>query len=139
MIDARRKVGDSDATIDCYTFGGTPTFTNAAAFTLQADYADQYHVYTYASGKLTKVSYDWNSIDGVYEWSTKSPASYVISDTELTAADETSDSSSASTSITTTTTTKNPDTGATDVVGVAAALAVISLVSAGAVALTKKK
>ena len=33
--------------------------------------------------------------------------------------------------------TKNPDTGANDVVGVAAALAVVSLVAAGAVSLKK--
>ena len=55
-------------------------------------------------------------------WSTKSPKSYVISDVELVAAAEDS---------------KNPDTGANDVVGVAAALAVVSLVAGAAVSLKK--
>ncbi len=111
-----------EADIECYNFGGEPTFKNAAAFTLQADYADQYYVYTYVDGKLEAQDYEWDSIEGVYTWETKSPASYVISDVELVAAEEE---------------TKNPDTGANDVVGVAAALAVVSLVAAGAVSLKK--
>ena len=46
----------------------------------------------------------------------------LVSDVEIVAAEED---------------TKNPDTGANDVVGVAAALAVVSLVAAGAVSLKK--
>jgi len=137
MVDELEdKYDDSDASIDCYTFGGSPVFTNDAQFKLQADYADQYHVYTWQSGKLTKQDYKWNSIDGVYEWSTKAPKTYVISDKELTAASETKDTSAAD-ATKTGTKTKNPDTGANDVVGVAAALAVVSLVAAGAVSLKK--
>ena len=113
-----------EADIECYNFGGSPVFKNEAEFTLQADYADQYYVYTYTNGKLEAQDYTWNSIEGVYEWATKAPTSYVISDVELVAADEAEE-------------TKNPDTGANDVVGVAAALAVVSLVAAGAVSLKK--
>jgi len=134
MIDAiDEKFGDTDARIDCYNFGGSPKFTNDAAFKLQADYADQYKVYTWANGKLTKQDYKWDSINGVYTWSTKTPTTYVISDKELTAASETSKEETAKE----TTTTKNPDTGANDVVGVAAALAVVSLAAAAAVSLKK--
>jgi len=135
MVDAiDEKFGDTDATIDCYTFGGSPKFTNDAQFKLQADYADQYKVYTWANGKLTAQNYKWDSINGVYTWSTKAPATYVISDKELVAGSQTKDASSAAD---TTKKTKNPDTGANDVVGVAAALAVVSLVAAGAVSLKK--
>ena len=113
-----------DADIECYRFGGSPKFKNPAKFTLQADYANQYYVYTYKNGKLEKQDYDWNSVEGVYEWETNAPTNYVISDVELVAAAEEE-------------TTKNPDTGANDVVGVAAALAVVSLAAAGAVSLKK--
>ena len=127
--DVEDKYGDLDAEINCYAFGGRPTFKNAAEFTLQADYADQYIVYEWDGKKLTKQDYTWNSIDGVYEWSTKSPKAYVISDKELVAADEDEEAGDK--------TDENPDTGANDVVGVAAALAVVSLVAAGAVSLKK--
>ena len=110
------------ADIECFQFGGTPTFKNAAKFTLQADYADQYFVYSYENGKLVPQDYSWNSVEGVYEWETNTPATYVISDVELVAAAET---------------TKNPDTGANDVVGVAAALAVVSLLSVAAISRKK--
>ena len=139
MIDEiEDDYGDLDAEIYCYSFGGRPTFKNAAEFSLQADYADQYYVYEWNGSKLTVQDYDWNSIDGVYEWSTKSPKAYVISDVELVAADEDEDDTTSDTdSETADKTDENPDTGAHDVVGVAAALAVVSLVAAGAVSLKK--
>ena len=111
-----------EADIECYNFGSVRTLQNEAELTLQADYADQYYVYTYNKGVLEAQDYTWNSVDGVYEWTTKTLGSFVISDVELVAAEEE---------------TKNPDTGANDVVGVAAALAVVSLVAAGAVSLKK--
>jgi len=83
-IDAvEEKYGGGSAHIDCYNFGGTPAFQNAAQFTLQADYADQYCVYTWANGKLTPQKYEWDENNGVYKWSTRTPGSYVISDTKL--------------------------------------------------------
>ncbi len=136
MIDKlEEKFSNLDADIECYNFGGSPTFKNAAMFTLQADYANQYHLYEYNGGKLTAVDYDWNSTEGVYEWKTKSPVSYVISDVELVAAAAGSANGGEGSS----STTENPDTGANDVVGLASALAVVSLVAAGAVSLKKHK
>lgn len=115
-----------EADLECYNFGGAPVFNNAAVFTQQADYADQYYIYSYKNGKLAEVEAEWNNIEGVYEWETKAPTSYVISDVELVAAAEEESFED-----------KNPDTGANDVVGIAAALTVTSLVAAAAVSLRK--
>ena len=127
--DVEEKYGDTDARIDCYSFGGSPKFTNDAAFTLQADYADQYKVYTWDGKALHPQKFTWNSADGVYEWTTKAPTNYVIADKELLAGAETADTAKDAA--------KNPDTGANDLVGVAAALAVVSLVAGAAVSLKK--
>ncbi len=135
--DVEDRYGYIDADIECYQFGGSPTFTNEAAFSLQADYADQYFVYEWDGSSLTSVDYEWDSINGIYKWATKTPTDYVISDTELVAGDEVTDEDSTTDS--TYDPEENPDTGANDVVGVAAALAVISLVAAGAVTIKNKK
>jgi len=128
MIDAiDEKYGAGDARIDCYNFGGSPKFTNDAQFKLQADYANQYKIYTWDGVKLTPCKYEWDSINGVYKWSTKTPGAYVISDQELIAADEAKDTAE----------TKNPDTGAADMTGVAVALAAVSLLAGAAVSLRK--
>ena len=111
-----------EADIECYNFGAARTLQNEAKLTLQADYADQYYVYTYNKGVLEAQDYTWNDVDGVYEWNTKTLGAYVISDVELVAAEEE---------------TKNPDTGANDVVGAAAALAVVALVAGAAVSMKK--
>jgi len=77
------KYGDRNADIECYAFGGRPTFKNAAQFTLQADYANQYYIYQWNGTRLSKIKATWDSINGIYKWSTNSPTSYVISDTNL--------------------------------------------------------
>ena len=124
--DLEEKYADSDARINCYAFGGTPTFQNDAQFKLQADYADQYKVYTWDGKALHPQDFKWDSVNGVYTWTTKSPTIYVISDKELVAGAETSGTAAEKTS-------KNPDTGARDIVGIAATLAVVSLIAAAAV------
>ncbi len=121
IIDALTE-NNKDATLHTYTLEGNVAFRNDAEFTVQADYADQYVIYAYADGKLTKVDTEWDSIEGVYKWTAKEMTTYVISDVELVAADET---------------TKNPDTGANDMMGIAAALAVVSMTAAAAVSLKK--
>ncbi len=136
MIDTvEEQYGYYDADIECYQFGGSPTFTNEAAFSLQADYADQYYVYEWDGYSLTLVDYEWDSINGLYKWATTSPTDYVISDTELVAADELTDGDTTDPDYVE----ENPDTGASDVVGIAAALSVLSLVAIGAVSLRKRK
>jgi len=126
LLDAvEEKYGNAGARIDCYNFGGTPTFQNDAQFKLQADYADQYCIYTWDGTKLNPVRYEWDSINGVYRWNTKPPGTYVISDKELVAGAETAKSADKAA--------KNPDTGASDIVGIAAVLAVVSLAAGAAV------
>lgn len=82
-------------------------------------------VYEIKDGKVVSTSLKWDDEDGAWKGKTRSSVSYVISDVKL-------DVSSAVAADP-----ANPETGANDVVGVAAALAVVSLVAAGAVSLKK--
>lgn len=114
-----------DAELSFYRFKGEPTFSASAKIEISAD-KDQF-VYALKDGKLVKANLKWN--DEAYAFTGKAVTlgSYVVSDIELknaASADEKDD-------------TKNPNTGANDVVGVAVALAVVSLVAAGAVSLKK--
>lgn len=102
-------------------------FPTTLSFELYA--AEDEYVYAVKEGKLTNSGLKWD--EDVYAWTGKvrSAVQYVISDIELdTTAVDTGDGD---------TTTDNPATGANDVVGVATALAVVSLVAAGAVSLKK--
>lgn len=102
-------------------------FPTTLSFELYA--AEDEYVYAVKDGKLTNSGLKWD--EDVYAWTGKvrSAVQYVISDIELdTTAVDTGDGD---------TTTDNPETGANDVVGVATALAVVSLVAAGAVSLKK--
>ena len=81
----------------------------------------------------------WDSEQDSYVLKTTTLGSYVISDKALKSAGTTVDDeedNSASGSVGDGT--SNPETGANDVVGVAAALAVVSLASATALAASKK-
>ena len=82
-------------------------------------------VYKLVDGKLAPSGLTWNEDEYGFVGKIRSTTEYVVSDIELkgvtTGGSETS----------------NPDTGANDVVGIAAALAVVSLVAAGAVSLKK--
>lgn len=99
------------------------SFNQNMALELYAD-EDQF-VYEIKDGKLVKSSLKWDK--DVYAWTGKvrTLGTYVISDIELKDAVKAEDE------------TKNPNTGANDVVGVAVALAVVSLVAAGAVSIKK--
>lgn len=124
------KYYDLDADISYINFVAKPNLGTKAEIAIQGDYSDKYHLYEYAGGKLTEIDADWNEDDGLFEFKASKLGAYVISDKALVAkadedkADETTES-------------KNPDTGANDVVGVAVALAAVSLVAAGAVSLKK--
>lgn len=105
-------------------------FPTTLSFELYA--AEDEHVYAVKDGKLTNSGLKWD--EDVYAWTGKvrSAVQYVISDIELdtTAVDTDGDTTTGDV-------TENPETGANDVVGVATALAVVSLVAAGAVSLKK--
>ncbi len=129
MIDAVEEMySDLDADIECYQFGGSPTFQNEAMFSLQADYADQYFVYEWNGKTLTKVDYEWDSINGIYTWATKSPTDYVISDKELVAGAQTETDPED----------KNPDTGMSHVGGIAVGAVVMAMVGLAAVSIKRK-
>ena len=137
------KYYDLDADINYINFVGKPSLGTNATVAIQGDYSDQYYLYEYTGGKLEEIDADWNEDDGVYEFTTSQLTSYVLSDKALVAeededtADDTADDTTTDEEVTDDTSSENPDTGANDVVGVAVALAAVSLVAAGAVSLKK--
>lgn len=104
-------------------------FPTTLSFELYA--AEDEYVYAVKDGKLTNSGLKWDEDVYAFTGKVRSAVQYVISDIELdtTAVDTDGD--------TTGDVTENPETGANDVVGVATALAVVSLVAAGAVSLKK--
>lgn len=85
-------------------------------------------VYKIVDGKLSPSGLKWSDDD--YGWTGKirGAVSYVVSDVEMKNVASAAEGGTG---------TGNPDTGANDVVGIAAALAVVSLVAAGAVSMKK--
>ncbi len=108
-------------------------FNTSMNFELYAD--EDYYVYELVGGKLRNTSLKWDKDISAYAGKVRSLPTYVISDTRLKIS-STTDSSDSDTD--TTPDADNPDTGANTMVGVAAALAVVSLVAAGAVSFKKK-
>ena len=110
---------DSDAEISFLTFEGAPTFTANAEM---------------KDGKLVETSATWDEDASAFVLKTKTLGSYVLSDKALkNVSSSSSDSGSSSNGSVT-----NPDTGAHDVIGVAAALGIVALISAAAVSMKKK-
>lgn len=105
------------------------------------------YLYEIVNGKLTEIKATYDSNAEEFVISTNKLGNYVVSDTKLKSTTEKDESSSKdeTSSTTETTTTKpgtstgNPDTGANDVVGVAVALAVVSLAAIGATSSFKKR
>ena len=127
IIDAiEAELGEDyvdEAIIEYYTFE-TRAFKNDVDFSYEAYEDDPHYFYLYNDGKLTKIdaTYDDDEDVEAWVWTAIAEGTIIVTDVEIVLADEA---------------TKNPDTGANDVVGVAAALAVVSLVAAGAVSLKK--
>lgn len=126
---------DEKANLLFFSFEGSPSLKNEATLSLEADYFNQAFVYEYDGSKLREVDAKLNKDEEAYEWTASKLSTYVVSDTKLkadgTAADGEGNKNESNKNET------NPDTGANDVVGVAAGLAVLSLVAAGAVMLKK--
>ena len=112
-----------EAIIEYYTFE-TRAFKNEVAFSYEAYEDDPHFFYLYNDGKLTKIDakYDDDEEVEAWVWNAIAEGTIIVTDVEIVLADET---------------TKNPDTGANDVVGIAAALAVTSLVAAAAISIKK--
>ncbi len=113
---------DYDGIVEMYSFE-----TKAAAdvaWTYDAWEEDPHFFYAWDGEKLTALEAKFDDDEDVdaYVFTADAAGTIVVVDEEVVLAAEE---------------TKNPDTGANDVVGVAAALAVVSLVAAGAVSLKK--
>lgn len=121
-----------DLYVNTYDFVAHPDVANATV-TLQADYKDQYYIYELNGTKLEEVKTSWNREDGQYEWDTTVLGTYVISEDELIPAedDTTTEEENKDTTVE-----ENPSTGANDFVGLAVALAVVSVAG---IAVAKRK
>ena len=131
---------DSDATMDFLNFEGTPTFNPTATLSFYGADEDSF-IYEIKNGKLVKSDAEWSEDNGAWELKTRTLGSYVISDKALKSpSGSTSDNggSNPGSGSGSNGSVSNPDTGANDVVGLAAALAAAALVSAAAVSLKKK-
>jgi len=113
---------DYEGNVEMYGFE-TKAFEDVA-FTYDAYEEDPHFFYAWDGEKFTAIEAKFNADEDVekYEFTADAEGIIVVTDVEIVLAAEE---------------TKNPDTGANDVVGVAAALAVVSLVAAGAVSLKK--
>ncbi len=110
----------------------TNGFPSTMNFELYGD--EDSYVYEVKDGKLIKSSLKWDKDSYAFTGKIRSATSYVISDTKL---DVSASSDAEGNTDAGNNGSNNPDTGANDVVGVATALAVVSLISAGAVAMKK--
>ena len=123
---------DYDAIVEWYNFCGTG-FNNKVDFQYDAYAEDPHYFYQWDGEKFVDLEAKFNDDEDVekYEFTAAAKGVIIVTDVEIVAADEVDGENEDKT-------TENPDTGANDVVGVAAALAVVSLVAAGAMALKKK-
>lgn len=140
--DADRNVlianADSGAEITFINFSGNPALSSTGTLSFY-DVDENGYVYENRNGRLVKSAAKWDSEAGCWILKTRTLGNYILSDKPLVSSAATStDSSSGSSTVTPDGNVPNPGTGANDVVGVAAALAVVSLVAAGAVSLKKK-
>ena len=120
--DILKKYADTDADITFLSFPAAPTFNATATVRFYKD--EDSFIYGMKDGKLVNVNAKWDDDEGCFILKTRTLGSYVFSDKKLSVAATTPGS-------------ENPDTGANDVVGIAAALAAVALVSAAAVSLKK--
>ena len=132
---------DTEAEMSFLNFEGTPSFNSTATVNFY-DTDENSIIYELKNGRLVKSSARWDTESGSWLLKTKTLGSYVISDKELKSPTGTTSSGSSSTGSSNSNTNNgnisNPSTGASDVVGVAAALAVVSLASVAALSLKKK-
>ena len=114
---------DFDGIVEYYIFDAKGL--GEVDFQYDAYEDDPHFFYQFDGEKLTAIDAKYDADEDVdnYVFTAKVEGAIIVSDTEVVLAAEEE--------------TKNPDTGANDVVGVAAALAVVSLVAAGAVSLKK--
>lgn len=125
IAEVADKYDDIDAQIAYYNLPAKPEFSKDAVVTIDCDFVGKPYIYEYNNGKLTKIDAKWDNANGTFTFNTKVLTSYVVSDKELVTGTDDG-----------TTTPNNPDTGANDFVGLAVALAVVSIAG---IAVAKRK
>ena len=117
---------------DVVNFCGKPSFDFTQEVSYDIDDEDvTYYVYEIKDGKAVEVNAKLNDDKDALIWKTRVLGCYIVTDEKIDASaaaddDKTEDGDK-----------ENPETGASDFVGVAVALGTVSLVAAGAVALKK--
>ncbi|MBC8584610.1 hypothetical protein [Youxingia wuxianensis] len=122
-----------------FNFSGKPAFTATGKLELNVDDIvdefDKMYVYRYANGKMYKLNASFDAEENTLSFRTNKLDTFVVTDKEIkdgTVVVENSSSDSSSDADK-----NNPETGASDAVNAAVAMAVASLATAGAVALKK--
>lgn len=134
--DLKNFFGDED--IDCYDFIGTPKFATKVKVIIDGDQNSIPYEYNKSTGEVTRIADAEYTSDG-WSFTTNKLGTYVLTEEEYADGNVDKEEVNEPTSEPTTAPTEkdNPGTGANDMVGAAAALAVVSLVAAGAVAFKK--
>lgn len=125
---------ESDALIEFLNFEGAPTFSGTATVTFYG-FEDNHHIYELKNGRLVKTNAKWDNESDSFVLKTRTLGNYVISDKTLRSASGTVEDDEVDDDMDQV----NPDTGANDVVGIATALAIVSMASAAALSLKKNR
>ncbi|RGB69690.1 hypothetical protein [Provencibacterium massiliense] len=128
-----------DVDVDCYDFIANPKFASKVKVVIDADSGSVLYEYNKKTGDVTKVDAEYESDGWAFE--TKVLGTYIVAEEEYEEGTISKDGEDVSSDDETEEPTDgdktNPGTGANDMVGAAAAMAVVSLVAAGAVAFKK--
>ena len=128
-----------DVDVDCYDFIANPKFASKVKVVIDADSGSVLYEYNKKTGDVTKVDAEYDSDGWAFE--TKVLGTYIVAEEEYEEGTISKDGEDVSSDDETEEPTDgdktNPGTGANDMVGAAAAMAVVSLVAAGAVAFKK--
>ncbi len=121
-------IANPDAEIE---FANVEVYGLSASWNIELAADEDSYVYEMSNGRLVNTSLDWDEDYYSYKGKIRENTTYIISDSRLNSVDISTDNDNDDNNV------DNPDTGAADVVGLATALAVVSLV--GATAVYKKR
>lgn len=134
--DRSLAIANEDAQLEFFNFRGEhDEFIRKGILSLPGD--EDAYVYEIDGDELYEVDFKYNDDEETLEITTDTLGHYVVSDMELVAAKKPAGGSSNNNSGSSADK-NNPSTGASDFVGSAAAMAVVSVAAAGALALKKK-
>ncbi len=134
-VDKRILNAYPDADITFINFPAYPSFDYTGTAKIFSDDPNLF-IYENRDGVLYRVNATYDADEESYFWKTRTLGKYVISDQKLTS--RTTGASSTTTNTNTSGGVANPNTGANDMVNVAAALLLTSLMAGGALILKKR-